>query len=476
MQKYTFNSVLESPVTNIQDLNSSFAFGTLKVAYTGLNANGTNFTREAFENSATSMFNCPIVANYDVIENEIGGHDMGSVDVDGEEKIINITEPVGVVPESATYHWETLMDNGTPHDYFCIDNVVLWKRQACYKKLVENGITAQSFEIQPTKGTIEDNSLRIEEFEFQAFCLLESVEPCFEQASLEVFSKQDSFKTQIAEMLEEYAKTTGGVKMQTHIETKVEETTVETVETTIVNSETDPEVVVFDTPEQGEIVETETQDTAEAEPEAVSYTAQEIFSMLRATCCEFELDYSVDDFTDDLCIIFDWKTETYIGFPYQIEDGKASIDFNAPHKMKITFVPAEKTDGEVQSYALISEAMDRATVSVETKYSSEIDELNQQIEELSKFRKETLEQQRQDAETALFSKFDNSLKHSDEYKKLKDSSDKYSIEELETQCFALLGKQIYSVHASNTIRVPLDSVVEDNAEAYGGLLRKMKKI
>ena len=46
----------------------------------------------------------------------------------------------------------------------------------------------------------------IERFEFTAFCLLGTAEPCYESASLEVFSCGD-FKQQLADMMQEFKET-----------------------------------------------------------------------------------------------------------------------------------------------------------------------------------------------------------------------------------------------------------------------------
>ena len=173
--KYTFDTA----VTNIQDLNKAFALGTLKVGYTGLNYNGSSISKEAFELSASTMFNVPIVANYSVVDGTIGEHDEGFVTTADEQiRYVVFTEPVGVVPESATYRWEQIEDDGVVHDYFCIDNVILWKRQSCYNKIKNNGITSQSMEIAINDGNLSDGVLYINSFEFEAFCLLESAEPC----------------------------------------------------------------------------------------------------------------------------------------------------------------------------------------------------------------------------------------------------------------------------------------------------------
>ncbi len=483
MGRYTFSSLLESPITNIRDLNSSFALGTLRVAYTGNNPNGTNFTHESFEASAPSMFNCPIVANYDAAENTIGGHDMGVVETESGEKIINITEPVGVIPESATYRWETLVDDNVPHEYFCIDNVILWKRQPCYEKIAEDGVTAQSFEIKIRKGDIEDDILNINEFEFEAFCLLERDEPCFQQAALQVFSKEDSFKSQVKEMLEEYANLTGGVKVQENVQATVQEENIDVAETVVasvdVTDSTNVEPGISTNvaaSEDGIIVEDNIEEDAPEEtPQTIIYTANEIRNMLFAALMNKDVDGYVCDFTFDTCFVGTWD-DKYFAYKYQIVDGNAVIDFDNGQEMRLTFVPKQDIADEDYHFSLIEVVANKAKESAETEYSSKINDLNQQVETLSKFRNDTLAAQRASAEEALFSKFDNSLKHSDEYKKLKEESANYSIEELETQCFALLGKQNFSVKTNSTIRVPIDVPNDNEAEAYGGLLRNMKQL
>lgn len=150
------------------------------------------------------MKNCPVVAHYIESEDDFGGHDQDVVTgSDGNYKLVNLTEPLGVVPESANWWWETIEDSGGQHEYICTD-VILWKRQRGYSKIVENGITAQSMEI--SVDSFEDNGdyMDIHSFTFLAFCLLsnENVEPCFEGASLAVFSK-DEFQNEFREMLSE---------------------------------------------------------------------------------------------------------------------------------------------------------------------------------------------------------------------------------------------------------------------------------
>ena len=102
--KLTYSSSVEQLCT----VNSSFDAGVLKVAYVGKNRNGSSISKEAFERSIHTIYNCPIVCNYDREGDAIGSHDMEVVQKNGEVRLVNLTQPVGVIPESANY-WLSLI-------------------------------------------------------------------------------------------------------------------------------------------------------------------------------------------------------------------------------------------------------------------------------------------------------------------------------------------------------------------------------
>ena len=144
----------DASITNLEDINPSFASGNLKVMYTGENPNGTNFSKEVIEAALPTIRNVPIVAHYDAEENEIGSHDMEVVaDKEGNLRLRNLTEPCGVVPESAeaTFTVEN-DDNGVAHEYLNISPVILWKRQEVYRHIVDDleGRVDHSMEINVT--------------------------------------------------------------------------------------------------------------------------------------------------------------------------------------------------------------------------------------------------------------------------------------------------------------------------------------
>lgn len=184
------------------EVNSSFDSGVLRIAYPGKNRNGSFISKQTFEKCIESIYNCPIVTNYDRETDTLGGHDMDVVtDKDGNLKLVNLTTPVGVVPESANWYWcENEDDDGVTREYLCVD-VVLWKRQEAYSKIKNDGVVEQSMEITVKNGSMIDGVYHINDFEFTAFALI-GVTPCFQGAALEMFSKKD-FKLQFTEMMQE---------------------------------------------------------------------------------------------------------------------------------------------------------------------------------------------------------------------------------------------------------------------------------
>lgn len=204
MEPKTVHMTFASSLSDICSKNASFDSGVLRICYPGKNRNGSYFQKEDLVRCIPSMFNCPVVCNYDRDSDTLGGHDIEVVRQDGVIKMVNKTVPVGVIPESAkTWFAECEEEDGTKHEYLFAE-ALIWKRQEAYEKLKRDGIVSQSMEISIKDGDIEDGVYHIRDFEFTAFTLI-GVEPCFEGASLtmEAFSSEEkeSFKRELSEMM-----------------------------------------------------------------------------------------------------------------------------------------------------------------------------------------------------------------------------------------------------------------------------------
>lgn len=203
MQLVRFATAFE----DIQDINPSFAVGKLRIAYVGDNRNGSNISKDVMEAAIPTMYNCPVVAHYDRATNSFGSHDIELVQEDENHyKLVNVTQPVGVVPAGAECFFETDVDeNGVPHEYLST-TVLLWKRQEAYEHICEVETIGESMEVVFDKCHVDNRGVLVADaMHFEAFCLLESAEPCYEGAELKVFSAHDEleFKQQYAQMMTE---------------------------------------------------------------------------------------------------------------------------------------------------------------------------------------------------------------------------------------------------------------------------------
>jgi len=192
-------------LSETQDINPHFVKGKMRIAYHGENQNKSNISKEVFEEAIPTMFNCPIVARYDRDTDQFGSHDIEVVIKDHSIKLVNATTPLGIVPDGATWGWEKVMEGDIEREYLTTD-VLLWKRQESVEHLMQIGKVDQSMECDFIQyHTDEKGILVAEKICFSAFCLLESAEPCFADASVEVFTEfaRNDFKRSFMEMLGE---------------------------------------------------------------------------------------------------------------------------------------------------------------------------------------------------------------------------------------------------------------------------------
>lgn len=206
--KYDFST---SAISDIRDINSSFAKGRLKVMYLGANRNKTFFSRDAVQRALPSLKNVPVVCNWSYEDGIIGGHDMDCItDANGNMRMMNLTDPCGVVPDHAKFSFVTEFDdNGISHEYLVVDDVILWKRQDVFSHIKNDldGKVDHSMEVTILdKAVNAEGQVDIKDFEFTALCLLERDKPCFQGSELELYSENNNaerFRAKFEQMLEE---------------------------------------------------------------------------------------------------------------------------------------------------------------------------------------------------------------------------------------------------------------------------------
>lgn len=252
---------------NITPLNPLISKCQIKVCYVGEepNRNRSIITREVAMEMANSLPGSPIVGYYNEDKEDFEGHNK-IIDIsNGKFQIKDTTRPYGFVDLNAKVWFQKFLDDDAFEREYLMTEGWLWTGQypEC-QRIIDQG-NNQSMELD--EKTLDAHWSKdfngnakffiINEAVISKLCILgEEVEPCFEGASISQvqFSFEDSFKTQLFEMMTELKELLkGGTKDMENIDETlvqepevIEETPViETEETEIVE---EPEVIE-ETPE-----------------------------------------------------------------------------------------------------------------------------------------------------------------------------------------------------------------------------------
>lgn len=488
----------DSSIEHIEDINESFSSGIMKICYPGVNRNKSNISKSAIERAVPTMFNCPVVCNYDIESDSIGGHDMKLVHTDnGDARLINLTSAVGVVPSGAKTWWEQFEESGTTHDYFTTE-IILWKRSPAYQKIANEGITSQSMEISVNDGRMSDGVFVIDDFTFTAFCLLgDGVEPCFESASLQMFDR-DSMKQQFALMMQDIKETF------TAVNTSNEDDNTKTIQHSTEGGEKALDKKMALVAKYGIDVDTLdfsikdfTVEELTAKFEAMkkdesndgkfaltSNIVEEVIHVLsnEKVACEWG-EYSRYCYVDcdiEAGEVYCWDSNDWLlyGFAYSTDGDSIAIDYESKKRKK--YVIADFDEGDQASpFAPVFERMESKIhdlAEFEAKFNTASDTITSMESELGELR-----QFKADAENAaamsqreeVFAQFED-LIGVEAFEALRKDCMKYDIETLEEKCFAIRGKNGAAAKFVLESKTPKLKVpkTDNTPEPYGGLFEK----
>ena len=498
--KVTFASSL----TELCEINSSFDKAVLRVCYTGENRNKSYISKDAIVRSIKTIYNCPIVCNYDRETDSFGGHDVELVrNNDGAMRIVNLTQPVGVIPESANYWFEEFEDgNGVSHEYLYTD-VLLWKRQEAYQKIRRDGIVEHSMEITIKDGQKIDGIYHINDFEFTAFALIGTT-PCFESSALELFSLSD-FKQQMSEMMldlkeaftlvntsneDDNTKNSMGGGEQT-LDEKMKLVAeygidVEALDFSIEDFTIEELTEKFEAMKQEDIVDTEViEDNQDASDFALTGNITE--EILRAlseetVTCEWgeRCRYCYVDSDIETNEVYCWDCQDWLlyGFAYSMNGDNVVIDYESKKRKK--YVIADFDEGEQPSpFAGVFTDMDnkiKELSEIEGKYTEAtetITSMESELGELREFKAEVEEERAEAKRNEVFAKFED-LNGVEAFESLREDCKELSVDELEEKCFAIRGRQGAVAKFDLDQASPVIPVVRHDSEyePYGGLFNE----
>lgn len=497
-----------SSLSSLCEINSSFDTGVLRIAYTGANRNGSFISKETFERCIETLYNCPIVCHYDRETDSIGGHDVELVtNEDGGMRLVNMTIPIGVIPESSKYFWSVVEEeDGTEHEYLCAD-VLIWKRQEAYRKIKEDGITAHSMELTVKDGEMEGGLFVIKDFEFTAFCLLgDEHEPCFESSALGMFS-YDEMKKQMAEMMSDLKNEfslvvppvgdndthpqnhpmEGGEKVLNEKLALVAEygLEVENLEFSIEDLTLEELREKFEAMKPAEPVADPVVDEP-VEPQVdfalAGQIRDEIYNALSAEkieCCWGEMTrYQYVDHDHEALQVYCYDAEDWnlYGFAYSMNGDNVVIDFESKKRMKLAIVDFDEGE-QIAPFASIFEEVAKQYTANDTqwheKYQTASDTITSMTEELGslrQFKTDTEETAKAAAREEVFAQFDE-LVGVEEFDTLRENCAEYELDALEEKCFAIRGRRGVTAkfaYEHTTPKLKVDKTQPAN-EPYGGL-------
>lgn len=507
------NMTYASSLTNLCEVNSSFDSGILRICYTGANRNNSFISRRSIERNIKTIYNCPIVCNYDRETDTLGGHDVEVVrDNGGQLHIVNVTQPVGVIPESARVWFEDYTEeDGTVHEYLYAE-VLLWKRQEAYRKIKEDGITAHSMELTVTNGSYIDRVYHINDFEFTAFTLI-GVEPCFESSALETFSKHD-FKEQLSEMMDDLKEvfskvntsnedddthpqkfTEGGNKV---LEEKKELMAkygidIDTLDFSI------EDFTVEELTEKFEAIKSAQDNSASVKQDSdgtenkfglISNLIDELRRVLSAEtvtceCCEISRYWYVDC-DIEANEVYCWDTNDWLlyGFTYVVDGDSVAIDYESKTRKKWAVVDFDEGEQDSPFGAVFGMMRDKlsALADIENKFnaaSDTISSLEREVTKLRKFKSDTEDEIARTERDNILCQFED-LYGVDAFENLRSNCMEYDLETLEEKCFAIRGRNgttaKFSVESGATkLRVDKTDIdTNEPNEPYGGLFVEYK--
>lgn len=215
------------------NINPQFRKVKIFIAYDGYNRNNTHISKEVFEQMIPSLYNIPIVGEWKEHNDNFGSHG-GKIELSDEGyKEIRTTMPYGVIPESSDVHWELVKGkDGVERNYLTATGYLWVGRYPELQKVIDDGAN-QSMEIEIEVGDYNENEniFYINQAIFSALCLLgkdedlsKNVEPCFEDARVDSYSKNnESFTLQYQEMLSELNKSFNSDTIVSNIIDKLKE-------------------------------------------------------------------------------------------------------------------------------------------------------------------------------------------------------------------------------------------------------------
>ena len=469
--------------------NTSFHEAIVTIMAVGENDNATFFTKESVEKALWSIKNIPLVGLFKEDENNFGDHEPVYEVRDGVMDMHFNTTPFGVVHESAKQWFEMIEENGIRKEYL-VSECLLWKRQKGYELLKEKGQFSVSMEIEVTDGLYNEDTqvYEINDFIFTAIAILgDGVQPCFNSASVKLFSKDLDYKDMMADVeqfskdllkFEKEGENMGEMDKVEEVVDEVDEAS-EVVEKQDVTEEVvvdeqqfelqhEKDVEVFAIPTMDELIQ------AGIQAEQVDTVMDLLEEISKVQALGIDVEAILAKFNPQ-----DVKPIPPMEVPF-VEEGQAETTEVLPEEDVKTLlekaVNATTTDEilnifeQIMAIAGLGEVDIRTLFSKETEVKKELEEkllatvtefekMKVEYGRLVEFEKSILAEQKKHEVEELFNKF-STLEGFEGFDELKEKAFEMELNVLEQQLFELLGKKSFSLIQPQETTAPMSVVFE----------------
>lgn len=419
--------------------NSQFHKVKVYVAYAGDNRNYSSISKETFEKMIPSIFGVPVLGEWSKSDKSFKGHG-GKIEItdDGIE-YIDTTKPYGFVDSNANVWWENVTEeDGMVREYLCTE-AFLWTGRYPEALTVLDGRCNQSMELTVKDGEYRDDGyFEIKDAIFSALTILgEEIEPCFESGSFKQFSlRKDVFMHEFNLMVNELKSSLKGGEEENmenkefeneNIEVNNTEEVVEIEAEKVDASVEQAEEPIVDTTEEFESTTEEKESVVNVEEVAVDEDEQEVQEDTVESTAE-EVVETVEEF--DYKVAYEELQSTHAKSTEEIEN------------LKVQYNQLEQENSKLK-------------------------------EQLSTYQ---LKEREEQIET-VFSQFEGEFTE-DEIADIKENCKEFTLDELEKELFALLGRKKFSKFSKVEKKdKPIVTIKETSVEKmpYGSLSRYFNK-
>lgn len=474
-------------VDEVRSDDTRFLKIVIDVLHTGLNFNGSIFNEDVVNDAIPSIKNTPILGYILVDENgdtdDFTKHEYRLVKQSNGYKYLYDGSAYGVIPESCNPRWITkVCSDGQMRKFLQVDALLWTKFDRAVEIFERDVVKGQSMELADNYEGIEnsDGTFTFTKFLFNGCCILSTTDPKIQPAMinstavLKDFSV-DNIAAEIKEKYTEYCAVIDKLRKSDEKEKSEEggQFNLNKEKMDILGKySVDPESLDFSVDDDMSLEEFEAKVSEFAKNQTKNPDKSDFVlngnmmdELIESLCSEKMEDdfwgvtskYSFVDFDNEALEVYaydkaDWKL---YGFKFEVSGDKITVLFNTKKRKKFVIVDFETEDKDNSIEPIFELIRDRAIENSETAFNEEKNQFNTKFDNLEanynalKTDYDNLveaNEQREAAELkeakeSLFEKFEKELSADEAFSALKDNMDKYSVEDLEMQCFALIGKK-----------------------------------